>query len=140
MKKSMHISLRAGERIYVNGAVLRVDRKVTLELLNDVTFLLENQVMQYEQAVTPLRQLYFIVQLMLIEPNQALAKLDPFKQQLLAVLATCKSINIVDELKACVELVGQGRYHETLKTIRALFPIEDAILGNDAAPKPIEAA
>jgi len=86
MKKSMHISLRAGERIYINGAVLRVDRKVTLELLNDAAFLLENQVMQYEEAVTPLRQLYFIVQLMLIEPSQALAKSEPFKRQLIAVL------------------------------------------------------
>ena len=52
MKKAMQLSLRAGERIYVNGAVLRVDRKVTLELLNDATFLLENQVMQAEQAIT----------------------------------------------------------------------------------------
>ena len=42
----MCISLRGGERIYVNGAVLRVDRKVTLELINDVAFLLESQVMQ----------------------------------------------------------------------------------------------
>lgn len=29
--KSLRISLRAGERIYVNGAVLRPDRKVALE-------------------------------------------------------------------------------------------------------------
>ena len=66
----MHLSLRAGERIYINGAVLRVDRKVTLELMNDVTFLLEQHVMQPEQATTPL-QLYFIVQIMLIEPAKA---------------------------------------------------------------------
>ena len=45
MKKPMCISLRSGEKIYINGAVLRVDRKVTLELINDVTFLLESQVM-----------------------------------------------------------------------------------------------
>jgi flagellar biosynthesis repressor protein FlbT len=140
MKKSMHISLRAGERIYINGAVLRVDRKVTLELLNDAAFLLENQVMQYEQAVTPLRQLYFIVQLMLIEPSQALAKSEPFKQQLIAVLTTCKNVDIIDDLRTCVELVGEGRYHETLKTIRALFPMENAVMGNEAATKPIEAA
>ncbi|OYW35186.1 MAG: hypothetical protein B7Z45_06885 [Azorhizobium sp. 12-66-6] len=38
----MQLTLRPGEKIYVNGAVLRVDRKVTLELLNDVTFLLES--------------------------------------------------------------------------------------------------
>ena len=42
----MNITLRAGERIYINGAVLRVDRKATLELLNDATFLLETHVMQ----------------------------------------------------------------------------------------------
>jgi flagellar protein FlbT len=139
MKKPMHISLRAGERIYVNGAVLRVDRKVTLELLNDVTFLLENQVMQPEQAVTPLRQLYFIVQLMLIEPSQAAAKFEAFKQQLVVVLTTCQSIDIIDDLKASFELVAEKRYHETLKTIRALFPVEDAVMGS-AAQKPIEAA
>ena len=61
--------MRAGERIYVNGAVLRVDRKVSLELVNDVMFLLEGQVMQASDATTALRQLYFIVQLMLMNPT-----------------------------------------------------------------------
>ena len=48
--RPMHISLRSGERPFLNGAVLRVDRKVTLELLNDATFLLENHVLQVEDA------------------------------------------------------------------------------------------
>ena len=45
----MKISLRAGERIYINGAVLRVDRKVSLELVNDVMFLLESHVIQADR-------------------------------------------------------------------------------------------
>ena len=65
----MHISLRCGEKIYINGAVLRVDRKVSLELLNDATFLLEAHVMKVEDATTPLRQLYFIIQIMLMNPH-----------------------------------------------------------------------
>ncbi len=65
----MKVSLRAGELIYVNGAVLRVDRKVAIELVNDVMFLLEGQVMQAADATTALRQLYFIVQLMLMNPT-----------------------------------------------------------------------
>ena len=65
----MHISLRAGEKIYINGAVLCADRKVSLELLNDATFLLEAHVMKVESATTPLRQLYFIVQIMLMNPT-----------------------------------------------------------------------
>jgi flagellar protein FlbT len=140
MKKAMHLSLRAGERIYVNGAVLRVDRKVTLELLNDAAFLLENQVMQPEQAVTPLRQLYFVVQLMLIEPDQTTAKLELFTQQVIAMLAACRNVEIIAGVSASTELVAKARYHEALKTIRALFPIEDAIRNEDAATQPTEAA
>ena len=67
----MNITLRAGERIYINGAVLRVDRKATLELMNDATFLLETHVMQAKDATTPLRQVYFVVQVMLMDPASA---------------------------------------------------------------------
>ncbi|MGL2349569.1 flagellar biosynthesis repressor FlbT [Helicobacter pylori] len=37
----MYLTLKPNEKIFINGAILRVDRKVTFELLNDVTFLLE---------------------------------------------------------------------------------------------------
>ena len=71
MKSTLRISLKSGERIFVNGAVLRVDRKVAVEFLNDVTFLLENHVLQPEDATTPLKQLYFIAQMILINPEGA---------------------------------------------------------------------
>ncbi len=74
----MHISLRAGEKIYINGAVLCADRKVSLELLNDASFLLEAHVMKVENATTPLRQLYFIVQIMLMNPTDSKTARDMF--------------------------------------------------------------
>jgi len=49
----MHLSLRAGEKIYLNGAVIKVDRKVSIELLNDVTFLLEAHVLTTNDTTTP---------------------------------------------------------------------------------------
>ena len=64
--RTMHLNLRAGERVYINGAVVRADRKVSLELMNDATFLLEGHVLQPDEATTPLRQLYFAAQTMLI--------------------------------------------------------------------------
>ena len=67
----MNITLRAGERFFINGAVIRVDRKATIELLNDVTFLLENHVMQAKDATTLTRQIYFAVQIMLMDPAAA---------------------------------------------------------------------
>ena len=46
MSQTLRITLKANEKIYINGAVIRADRKVSLELLNDVQFLLENHVLQ----------------------------------------------------------------------------------------------
>lgn len=134
MKKAMRISLRAGERIYINGAVLRVDRKTTIELLNDVTFLLENQVMQLADAKTPLRQLYFVIQLMLIQPANVREGIDLFKQQHVAMLEAFENSEIIAGLKLSAELVGAGRYYEALKAIRTLFPTEDAIMAQAPAP------
>ncbi len=82
----MQITLRPDEKIYINGAVLRVDRKVSIELLNDAAFLLEAHVMSVGAATTPLRQLYFIVQMMLIDPNDTVAAEALFKENLKSML------------------------------------------------------
>ena len=137
----MKISLRAGERIYINGAVLRVDRKVSLELVNDVMFLLETQVMQASDATTAMRQLYFIVQLMLMNPTDVGAAASLYAQHHAALLAVCENREMLDGLAAIDEMVGGTRYFEALKRIRALFPLEQAILAGPAITEtPFEAA
>ena len=134
----MHISLRAGERIYVNGAVLRVDRKVTMELLNDVAFLLENHVLHAEQATTPLRQIYFIVQTMLIEPTKAAEAKQMFEQLYELLCTSFENEAVLAGLERVHECVSAGKVFEALKTIRVLFPIEDEILA--CTPRPLAAA
>ncbi len=136
MSGSIHISLRAGERFYVNGAVLRANRKVTLELLNDVTFLLENHVMQPERATTPLRQLYFVVQTMLIEPAKSDEAKSLFGQFHHLLHSSFENAAVITGLERVSQLVSAGKAFEALKTLRVLFPIEDEILaaGHVALP------
>ncbi|WP_407936921.1 flagellar biosynthesis repressor FlbT [Jiella pelagia] len=129
MMATLRISLRAGERIFVNGAVLKVDRKTTLEFLNDVTFLLESHVMQAEQAKTPMRQLYFIVQMMLMDPNSIQAAMALFERAHPAMLKTYSNRDIIDGLLEVEELIGRGRNFEALKRVRSMIPLEDQILG-----------
>ncbi|HVQ71998.1 MAG TPA: flagellar biosynthesis repressor FlbT [Bradyrhizobium sp.] len=136
----MKISLRAGELIYVNGAVLRVDRKVAIELVNDVMFLLEGQVMQAADATTALRQLYFIVQLMLMNPTDHQDADGLYGQHHAALKAVCENQEMLEGLAAIDDLVGADRYYEALKRIRALFPVEQAILSGAATNLPFEAA
>ena len=137
MKNAIQISLKPGERIFINGAVLRVDRKVTIELLNDVTFLLECHVMQLDAANTPLRQLYFIVQTMLMDPANAEASRTLFRKTLPQLIAALKDEEIAAGLQRASALVDAGKEFEALKAIRALLPQEDKLLASKKAHKGI---
>jgi flagellar biosynthesis repressor protein FlbT len=126
----MQLSLRAGEKLYLNGAVIKVDRKVSIELMNDVTFLLEAHVMTPEQTTTPLRQLYFTIQVLLMDPScEAGPQADTMLSRL---LDTFENQEIKAGLRQVRELLAARRRFEALKTIRRLFAIEADIF----APAP----
>jgi flagellar biosynthesis repressor protein FlbT len=139
MKSTLRISLKSGERIFINGAVLRVDRKVALEFLNDVTFLLENHVLQLEDATTPLRQLYFIAQMMLINPEGKDQSLTMFRKSITMLLSCFHDDEVLAELKRIDAMVASGRAFDALKAIRGLYAIEDRILNNqEMTPATVE--
>jgi flagellar protein FlbT len=135
----MRISLRSGEKIYINGAVLRVDRKVSLELLNDATFLLEAHVMRPEDANTPLKQLYFIVQLMLMDPADGAAR-EMFEKSIVLMLASYENSEIIAGLQSIDKLVGSKRTFDALKAIRNLFSIDAKIMTGEKISLPTRAA
>jgi flagellar biosynthesis repressor protein FlbT len=136
----MHISLRCGEKIYINGAVLRVDRKVSLELLNDATFLLEAHVMKVEDATTPLRQLYFIIQIMLMNPHDMVKARAMCESAIQMTIAASGNAVLAAGLRGVQALVDGNRAFDALKAVRALFPIEAEILAAGKASSPTKAA
>ena len=135
MKGRIQITLKPGERIFINGAVLRVDRKVSLEFLNDVTFLLENHVMQPEAATTPLRQLYFIVQMMLMDPANAQTSRDVFGTSHTLLTEHFTNPEILAGLDRVNTLIGANKVFDALKVIRTLLPIEEEILASARSRK-----
>ena len=130
MKSTFKISLKANEKIYINGAVLRVDRKTAIEILNDVNFLLENHILQASDATTPLKQLYFIVQVMLMAPNETEPAMLVYKNQMPGLLAAFENEHILSELKDIDQMVHQKMYFEAMRSTRALFPLEAQILAS----------
>ena len=130
----MNITLRAGERFFINGAVIRIDRKATIELLNDVTFLLENHVMQAKDATTLTRQIYFAVQIMLMDPA-ATATATPLASSLVeTALGAYGTPELISGLRGIAHSLARGRNFEAMKALRALFPLEDRELAPEAAP------
>ena len=128
----MIITLRAGERFFINGAVIRIDRKASIELLNDVTFLLENHVMQAENATTLIRQIYFAVQIMLMDPNAA-ASAAPLAGSLIeAALGAYRTPQLSERLRGVAASLARQRNFEALKALRGLFALEDQELAPPA--------
>ena len=121
----MNITLRAGERFFINGAVIRIDRKASIELLNEVTFLLENHVMQAEEATTLIRQIYFAVQIMLMDPTAA-PSAAPLAHSLIdSALQAYRTPELAAGLKGVDASLLRGRNFEALKALRGLFTLED---------------
>ena len=124
----MHITLRPGEKLYLNGAVFRADRKVSLELLNDATFLLEAHVMSVEKATTPLRQLYFVVQMMLMNPLDTAAASRLFEDSVARMTNAYADKAVTDILIRTRAFVASARYFDALKLLRGVFALDDALM------------
>jgi flagellar biosynthesis repressor protein FlbT len=139
MKSRFKVALRANERLYINGAVIACDRKTCVEFLNDVNFLMESHVMQAAQATTPLRQLYFVIQVMLMAPQDAASALRLYRIQLPAALGAFSHQAILSQVKDADRLVHETRYYEAMKTLRAVFSLEDEIMLNKAGLAPAAA-
>lgn len=120
----MFIHLKRGEKLYVNGAVLRVDRRTSLEFLNDVTFLLENHVMQAEEATTPLRQLYFVVQTMLMDPGNAGMTAELYKHLSFRTRSAADDETVQKQIDLADQKVMEARYFDALKQLRVCFAYE----------------
>jgi flagellar protein FlbT len=86
-------------------------------------------VIQAEETTTPLRQLYFIVQTMLMEPASAPATLKLFEASYALLQSSFENEEILAGLTKARDLVAADRVYEALKVIRVLFPLEAAILG-----------
>ncbi|MES0809034.1 flagellar biosynthesis repressor FlbT [Roseibium sp. SCPC15] len=124
----MKIGLKAGERLFINGAVIRAERKTNIELLNDAVFLLEAHVLQPEEATTPLRQLYFILQTMIIDPVSARAAQDMFHLVLGSIKSAFSNEEILKRLDDVEELAKTQRWFEAMKVVRGLYPVEAVVM------------
>jgi flagellar biosynthesis repressor protein FlbT len=124
----MRIHLKKGEKLYVNGAVIRAEQRCSLEFLNNVTFLLENHVMQADKAATPLKQIYFVVQSMLIDPDNAQMTRELYWHLSGCLRDTLQNAQLIAGLAGSDASIKNQRYFDALKILRGLFETEAALL------------
>jgi flagellar biosynthesis repressor protein FlbT len=124
----MQIHLKKGEKLYLNGAVLRAGQRCTIDLLNNAAFLLEAHVMQPDEARSPMQQLYFVVQTMLMEPGNSGLTKELYWHQSACLMRAVLNPDIRKGLEAADACVKADRYFEALRTIRRLIPLEAGLM------------
>ena len=131
MSVATRVTIRPGERIFINGAVLAWDGRGSFDILNDVPYLLEHEILHAQQTVTPLRQLYYILQTMVLEPDGMETTREIFARTMDALADAFSNAEILAGLAAIRQHVEGGAVFTALKMLRALVPIEDQILGRN---------
>jgi flagellar biosynthesis repressor protein FlbT len=120
----MKIHLKRNEKLFLNGAVIRLDRRGSIELLNDAQFLMENHILQQENAKTPLQQLYFIAQTMLMDPANAhftMYLFDSYVEKLGTLKLSAEYLNLIQHVRG---LVASCNYYGALKSLRQAFHLD----------------
>ena len=128
---ALKLSLKPGERLVVNGAVLQNgDRRSVLLLQNKASILREKDIIQPEEANTPARRIYFPIMMMYPDPSEANKFYDEFVLRLNEFMGAVRSTDI---LKECVSLsreVMGADYYKALTRCRKLLTFEQGLLGN----------
>ncbi len=128
----LKMTLKPGERIIVNGAVLENGgHEAHLVFLNDAAFMREKDILSEADASTPAARVYFALQCVYIFSERR----DHYSALLAELLADYlaaapSSLELIERIQ---KLVEQGDYYQALKTVRALIAHERERLENVSA-------
>ena len=131
---ALRISLRDGEKMVINGAVLRAVGRTELCVESQAAILRGRDVMNPADADTPARQLYFHTMMAYIDPERAEAHQDRIVESLRQVST------LMPTAEACALTMSFARHAACLEYYRALGDCRELIRLEDAMASPGEAA
>ncbi|NWG45435.1 MAG: flagellar biosynthesis repressor FlbT [Alphaproteobacteria bacterium] len=122
----LKLSLKPGEKLVINGAVItNGDRRATVVLQNKATVLREKDIMQREDAGTPARRIYFPIMMMYLDSGNVGDYYDEFALRMTEFM---NAISDPHALAVCIAVskdVMSGQYYQALHKCRQLFDFED---------------
>ncbi len=119
----LRISLRDGEALIVNGALLRASGRTELVVENQVSLLRGREIMAEEEADTPAKQLYFACMMAYINEDSE-AQRDAIIEPLRRLMPTLDDLAAKAACVTFAHHVAVGDYYKGLIQCRALIAHE----------------
>lgn len=121
----LKLSLKPHEKFVVNGVVItNGDNRSSLVVHNKASILREKDILQPDEADTPVKRVYFPVMMMYLEPESADRYHGEFADRLGELMDVIEN---GDALSSCVAIskdVLAGDYYKALNRVRKLFDFE----------------
>lgn len=134
---TLRISLRNGEPVIVNGAVLRAVGRTDLVLENDAMILRGRDVMKPHEADTSAKQLYFACMMAYIDPADLVRHQQALLERLEALMSALESHEAKGVCIRFAQKVATGQFYQALSECRWLIGYEaEALARIDTAPEP----
>jgi flagellar protein FlbT len=131
----LNLTLKPHEKLIVNGAVVSNNspRAITLAFHNKAHLLQQKDVMLPEEATTPIRQTYFALQCLYLDPDNAEDHRQLFTKFAAELYAATSNAEIHKALNTAVAQAGAGEYYRALVALRTAMPAERRVLNAGAA-------
>lgn len=131
---TLRISLRDGEKVVINGAVIRASGRTDLAIESKVTILRGREIMGPAEATTPARALYFHTMMAYLDPDG----IEQHHRNILVALGNLATLLPTEEARAATrrfaERAAAADYYRALGDCRALIRCEnDALVGVEEA-------
>lgn len=127
---ALKLSLKPGERLVINGAVIaNVDRRTTLIVHNKASILREKDILQEENVNSPAKRIYFPIMLMYMDQGST----DKFYEEFVKRMTEFMSaISSPDAISDCVQVsrdVMDKNYYKALMNCKKLIDFETSRIG-----------
>lgn len=132
------ISLKPNERFLVNGALLmNGDKRSQICVPNDGVYVLRmSDALHPDEVDTPVKRVYYAVQIILSSDGDASALQEEVKSGLDALQSVFDGTPMSPTLEKAQTAFAKGRFYSVLYTLKSLFDIEAGLLDKTRANAP----
>lgn len=132
---SLKLRLKPCERVVINGCVVQNEnRRYTLTVSNFAQIIRGSDIMQDEEANTPVRRSYFVIQSMLLDPGAADTHTPVIASMMADLYAAFARPDIQNHIMQSMGYVAERDYYKALSSLRPVLDYEDIVLGRSKPP------
>ena len=134
---ALKLRLKPCERVVINGCVVQNEnRRYTLTVSNFAQIIRGSDIMQEDEADTPVRRAYFLIQNMLLDPRAAEEQGGTVAGMMAKLYTAFLHPDMQDRIMQAMRNVSERDYYKALACLRPVMAYEDGVLHRSVGVPP----